>query len=73
VIVAFIAIALIYVMTGGGVEQLTANDGFTPKGGMTILSGVVIVAIMPWSSAELGKSPFATTLDESASRWRRRS
>src|SRR3954470_9368902 len=109
-IVAFIAIAL-YIVTGGGVDQLTANQGFTPKGGMTILSGIVIVifafvgaeiatiaaaasdepgaavrkatnsvavrvlvfyvlavflivAIMPWNSAELGKSPFATTLDE---------
>jgi GABA permease len=110
-IVAFIAIALIYVITGGGVEQLTAHEGFVPKGGVTILSGIVIVifafvgaeiatiaaaesdepgksvrkatnsvisrvlvfyvlavflivAIMPWNSAELGKSPFATTLDE---------
>jgi GABA permease len=110
-IVAFIAIAAGYVITGGGVEQLTAEGGFTPKGGMTILSGVVIVifafvgaeiatiaaaesdepgesvrkatnsvitrvlvfyvlsvflivAILPWNSAELGKSPFATALDE---------
>src|SRR4051794_23407101 len=109
-IVAFIAIAAVYVITHG-VGQLTAHDGFTPKGGMTILSGIVIVifafvgaeiatiaaaesdepgaavrkatnsvaarvlvfyvlavflivAIMPWNSAELGKSPFATTLDE---------
>ena len=110
-IVAFIVVALVYVITGGGVGQLTAEGGFTPKGGVTILSGIVIVifafvgaeiatiaaaesdepgksvrkatnsvisrvlifyvlsvflivAIMPWNSAELGKSPFATTLDE---------
>jgi GABA permease len=110
-IVAFIVIALVYVVTGGGLTHLTAEGGFTPKGGMTILSGIVIVifafvgaeiatiaaaesdepaaavrkatnsvvtrvltfyvlsvflivAIMPWNSAELGKSPFATTLDE---------
>ena len=110
-IVAFIAVAAIYVITGGGVEQLTAHEGFAPKGGVTVLSGIVtvvfafvgaeiatiaaaesdepasavrkatnsvigrvlafyvlsvflIVAIMPWNSAELGKSPFATTLDE---------
>ena len=29
-----------------------------------MLSIFLIVAIMPWNSAELGKSPFATTLDE---------
>ena len=29
-----------------------------------VLSVFLIVAIMPWNSAELGKSPFATTLDE---------
>jgi len=110
-IVAFIVIAVVYVVTGGGLGQLTANDGFVPKGGLSILSGIVIVifafvgaeiatiaaaeskepgeavrkatnsvisrvlvfyvlsvflivAIMPWDSAELGKSPFATTLDE---------
>src|SRR3954471_7117674 len=110
-IVAFIAIALVYVITGGGVEQLTAHGGFTPKGGVTILSGIVIVifafvgaeiatiaaaeseepgaavrkatnsvisrvlvfyvlsiflivAILPWNSTQLGKSPFAATLDE---------
>ena len=110
-IVAFIVIAVVYVVTGGGLGQLTANDGFVPKGGLSILSGIVIVifafvgaeiatiaaaeskepgeavrkatnsvisrvlvfyvlsvflivAIMPWNSAELGKSPFATTLDE---------
>src|SRR6201991_3389722 len=109
-IVAFIAIALVYVV-GHGVGPLTEHEGFTPKGGATILSGIVIVifafvgaeiapipaaesdepgaavrkatnsvavrvlvfyvlavflivAIMPWNSAELGKSPFATTLDE---------
>jgi GABA permease len=111
-IAAFIIVAAGYVLFGGhGAEQLTAHGGFTPKGGVTILSGVVIVifafvgaeiatiaaaesdepgesvrkatnsvisrvlvfyvlsvflivAIMPWNSAELGKSPFATTLDQ---------
>jgi GABA permease len=110
-IVAFIAICIVYVVTGGGLSHLTADGGFAPKGGVTILSGIVIVifafvgaeiatiaaaesdepgeavrkatnsvisrvlvfyvlaiflivAIMPWNSAELGKSPFATTLDE---------
>src|SRR3954453_20548831 len=110
-IVAFIAIALVYVITGGGVQQLTAHGSFTPKGGVAILSGVVIVifafvgaeiatiaaaesdepgaavrkatnsvisrvlvfyvlsiflivAILPWNSTQLGKSPFAATLDE---------
>src|SRR6201991_797108 len=109
-ILAFIAIALVYVI-GHGVPELTANGGFMPKGGVAILSGIVIVifafvgaeiatiaaaesdepgeavrkatnnvisrvlvfyvlsiflivSIMPWNSAELGKSPFATTLDE---------
>src|SRR3954453_16520373 len=42
-IVAFIVIAVVYVVTGGGVGQLTANDGFVPKGGLSILSGIVIV------------------------------
>ena len=97
------------VFSGGGVSQLTAEGGFTPKGGVAILSGIVIVifafvgaeiatiaaaesdepgesvrkatnsvivrvltfyvlsvflivAILPWNSAELGKSPFAATL-----------
>src|SRR3954467_3063672 len=110
-IVAFIVIAAGYVITGGGVHQLTAHGGFTPKGGAAILSGVVIVifafvgaeiatiaaaesdepgaavrkatnsvisrvlvfyvlsiflivAILPWNSTQLGKSPFAATLDE---------
>ena len=110
-IIAFIVIAAGYVVTGGGVSHLTADGGFAPKGGVTILSGIVIVifafvgaeiatiaaaesdepgeavrkatnnvisrvlvfyvlsiflivSIMPWNSAELGKSPFATTLDE---------
>ena len=110
-IVAFIVIAIGYVVTGGGVHQLTAHGGFTPKGGAAILSGVVIVifafvgaeiatvaaaesnepgdavrratnsvisrvlvfyvlsvflivAILPWNSTQLGKSPFAAALDE---------
>jgi GABA permease len=111
-IVAFIVIAAGYVLFGGnGVSQLTAEGGFTPKGGVAILSGIVIVifafvgaeiatiaaaesdepgesvrkatnsvivrvlvfyvvsvflivAILPWNSAELGKSPFASTLGE---------
>ncbi len=110
-IVAFIVIAAGYVITGGGVDQLTANGGFTPKGGVAILAGIVIVifafvgaeiatiaaaeseepgesvrkatnsvisrvlvfyvlsvflivAILPWDSTELGKSPFTATLDE---------
>jgi GABA permease len=110
-IVAFIVIAIGYVVTGGGVGQLTAEGGFMPKGGAAILSGIVIVifafvgaeiatiaaaesdepgqsvrkatnsvvvrvltfyvlsiflivAILPWNSAELGKSPFAAALDE---------
>src|SRR3954454_2582514 len=110
-IVAFIAIAGVYVVTGGGVDNLTAHGGFTPQGGMAILSGVVIVifafvgaeiatiaaaesdepgdavrratnsvisrvlvfyvlsvflivAILPWNSGQLGKSPFASALDE---------
>src|SRR6478752_1323864 len=42
-IVAFIVIAVVYVVTGGGLGQLTANDGFVPKGGLSILSGIVIV------------------------------
>src|ERR1700742_2914820 len=110
-IIAFIVIAAGYVVTGGGVSHLTADGGFAPKGGVTILSGIVIVifafvgaeiatiaaaesdepgesvrkatnsvisrvlvfyvlsiflivSIMPWNSAELGKSPFATTLHE---------
>jgi GABA permease len=109
-IVAFIAIALVYVI-GHGAPELTANGGFTPKGGVAILSGIVIVifafvgaeiatiaaaesdepgeavtratnsvivrvltfyvlsvflivAILPWNSAELGKSPFAAALGE---------
>jgi GABA permease len=109
-IVAFIAIAVVYVI-GHGVPQLTANGGFAPKGGVAILSGIVIVifafvgaeiatiaaaesdepgaavtratnsvivrvltfyvlsvflivAILPWDSAELGKSPFAAALGE---------
>src|ERR1700754_806472 len=41
-IVAFIGIALVYVVTHG-VGQLTAHDGFMPKGGVSILSGIVIV------------------------------
>src|SRR3954468_14010706 len=110
-IVAFIAIAGVYVVTGGGVDNLTAHGGFTPKGGMALLSGGVsvicafvgaeiatiaaaesdepgdavrratnsvisrvlvfyvlsvflIVAILPWNSGQLGKSPFASALDE---------
>ena len=111
-IVAFIVIAAGYVLfSGNGVSQLTAEGGFTPEGGVAILSGIVIVifafvgaeiatiaaaesdepgesvrratnsvivrvltfyvlsvflivAILPWNSAELGKSPFASTLDE---------
>jgi GABA permease len=110
-IVAFIVIAIGYVVTGGGVDQLTAEGGFTPKGASAILSGIVIVifafvgaeiatiaaaeskepgeavtratnsvivrvltfyvlsiflivAILPWNSAELGKSPFAAALGE---------
>lgn len=110
-IVAFIAVALGYVVFGGGVAPLTSEGGFVPEGGVTILSGIVIVifafvgaeiatiaaaesdepgesvrkatnsvitrvlvfyvlavflivAILPWNSAELGKSPFAATLDE---------
>jgi GABA permease len=109
-IIAFIAIALVYVV-GHGVPQLTAHDGFTPKGGVAILSGIVIVifafvgaeiatiaaaeskepgeavtratnsvivrvltfyvlsvflivAILPWNSAQLGKSPFAAALGD---------
>src|SRR3954454_6422814 len=109
-IVAFIAIAIVYVI-GHGVPQLTANGGFTPKGGVAILSGIVIVifafvgaeiatvaaaeskepgeavtratnsviarvltfyvlsvflivAILPWNSTQLGKSPFAAALGE---------
>jgi GABA permease len=110
-IIAFIAVAIGYIVTGGGVEQLTAHGGFTPKGGVAILAGGVIVifafvgaeiatiaaaesdepgesvrkatnsvisrvlvfyvlsvflivAILPWNSAELGKSPFTAALDE---------
>jgi GABA permease len=110
-IIAFIVIAIGYVVTGGGLDQLTAEGGFTPKGGAAILSGIVIVifafvgaeiatiaaaesdepgesvrratnsvvvrvltfyvlsvflivAILPWNSTELGKSPFAAALDE---------
>lgn len=110
-IIAFIAVALGYVLLGGGVGELTAQGGFVPEGGVTILSGIVIVifafvgaeiatiaaaesdepsesvrkatnsvitrvlvfyvlsvflivAILPWNSAELGKSPFAAALDE---------
>ena len=109
-IVAFIAIALVYVV-GHGAGELTAHEGFTPKGGLAILSGIVIVifafvgaeiatiaaaesdepgeavtkatnsvivrvmtfyvlsvflivAILPWNSAELGKSPFAAALGQ---------
>jgi GABA permease len=109
-IVAFIAIALVYVI-GHGAPDLTGNGGFTPKGGVSILSGIVIVifafvgaeiatiaaaesnepgeavtratnsviarvltfyvlsvflivAILPWNSAELGESPFAATLGQ---------
>src|SRR4051794_7538114 len=107
-IVAFIAIALVYVI-GHGAPELTANGGFAPKGGVAILSGIVIVifafvgaeiatiaaaeskepgaavtratnsvivrvltfyvlsvflivCILPWNSAEVGKSPFAAAL-----------
>jgi GABA permease len=107
-IVAFIAIALVYVIAHGA-PQLTANGGFAPKGGVAILSGIVIVifafvgaeiatiaaaeskepgaavtratnsvivrvltfyvlsvflivCILPWNSAEVGKSPFAAAL-----------
>ncbi|MDA0162757.1 amino acid permease [Solirubrobacter ginsenosidimutans] len=109
-ILVFIAIAMVYVI-GHGVPELTANGGFAPKGGVAILSGIVIVifafvgaeiatiaaaeskepgeavtratnsvivrvltfyvlsiflivAILPWNSAELGKSPFAAALGE---------
>src|ERR1700754_1877301 len=51
-IVAFIVIAIGYVVTGGGVHQLTAHGGFTPKGGSAILSGVVIV-IFAFVGAEI--------------------
>jgi hypothetical protein len=44
-IVAFILVAAGYVITGGGVEQLTAHGGFTPKGGVAMLSGVVIASM----------------------------
>ena len=50
-IVAFIVIAGVYVF-GHGARQLTANDGFTPKGGMAILSGIVIV-IFAFVGAEI--------------------
>jgi GABA permease len=51
-IVAFIVIAAVYVVTGGGVEQLTARGGFTPEGGVAILAGVVIV-IFAFVGAEI--------------------
>ena len=51
-IVAFIVIAVVYVVTGGGVAQLTAEGGFTPKGGVAILSGIVIV-IFAFVGAEI--------------------
>src|SRR4051812_28389335 len=51
-IIAFIAIAGGYVITGGGVHELTAHGGFTPKGGVAILSGVVIV-IFAFVGAEI--------------------
>ncbi len=50
-IVAFIVIAGVYVV-GHGAGQLTAQGGFTPKGGMTILSGIVIV-IFAFVGAEI--------------------
>jgi GABA permease len=50
-IVAFIAIASVYVL-GHGVPELTANGGFTPKGGLAILSGIVIV-IFAFVGAEI--------------------
>jgi GABA permease len=112
-IIAFIVIGLAYVLgvTGeGGVGQLTAREGFTPKGLGAVLTGVVtvifafvgaeiatiaaaesdepgeavrratnsvivrvltfyvlsvflIVAILPWNSAQLGQSPFAAALE----------
>src|SRR5687768_17202196 len=40
-IVAFIVIALVYVF-GHGAGELTAHEGFTPQGGVAILSGIVI-------------------------------
>ena len=54
-IVAFIAIGVVYVvgLTGsGGVDQLTAHGGFTPKGLGAILSGVVTV-IFAFVGAEI--------------------
>src|ERR1044071_2173765 len=50
-IVAFIGIALVYVI-GHGVPELTAHGGFTPKGGVAILSGIVIV-IFAFVGAEI--------------------
>src|SRR4051812_21395086 len=50
-IIAFIAIALVYVI-GHGMPELTANGGFAPKGGVAILSGIVIV-IFAFVGAEI--------------------
>jgi hypothetical protein len=51
-IIAFILVAAGYVVTGGGVEQLTANGGFAPEGGVAILAGIVIV-IFAFVGAEI--------------------
>src|SRR6201991_2945193 len=40
-IVAFIVVCIVYVVTGGALSHLTADGGFAPKGGVTILSGIV--------------------------------
>jgi GABA permease len=50
-IIAFIAIAGVYAI-GHGVPQLTAEGGFTPKGGVPILSGIVVV-IFAFVGAEI--------------------
>src|ERR1700754_991975 len=50
-ILAFIAIAGVFAI-GHGVPQLTAEGGFTPKGGMPILSGIVVV-IFAFVGAEI--------------------
>ncbi len=50
-ILAFIVIAGVFVI-GHGAPQLTAHGGFTPKGGVPILSGIVVV-IFAFVGAEI--------------------
>jgi GABA permease len=69
-IIAFIVIGVGFVLgiagDGGGVSQLTAHGGFTPKGAGAILTGVVIV-IFAFVGAEIATIAAAESDDPGAS------